>query len=277
MRMDAAKLPVSPQDDIMPEEDDNNLTFPDDDEELPVTTADTSGGMPNLSLSVSHDDASGVARIGGLDESNTEESREEQPRRRKRSEGVRRARKRRKIVIDDRTELLGSEIKSSLQDTSDIVKNDILHPATWAPGQEPVSFKQTDEELLFSHLSYEKLFTRPAAGDDGRLAPELLRLWARNTAPILGKPFPYAMRMEEDVEDVEVPRLQRDSDEIEQDVPMEDVDDMAPPLDEEEEPPVPLDDDDARHAAFDDEVPPVGGFGDVLDKSKCGFGSGHSF
>ena len=40
---------------------------------------------------------------------------------------------------------------------------------------------------------YEQLFTRPALGDDGQLAPKLLELWANNTSAVLGKPCPYEL------------------------------------------------------------------------------------
>ena len=67
-----------------------------------------------------------------------------------------------------------------------------------------------DDRLLLDNLTFEQLLARPALGDDGQLAPELLRLWSNNLARIQGKPWPYKKRAtidedeEEEVQDEEV-------------------------------------------------------------------------
>jgi len=95
-----------------------------------------------------------------------------------------------------------------LNDTSDIIL-DKTHPADFHLEHERQEkknchFGTTDDEngknkenehhstLLFQFLSYEQLMSRPSLGDDGNLAPELLRLWKNNSSRVLDKPFPYS-------------------------------------------------------------------------------------
>lgn len=193
-----------------------NIPF--DDEEDAVRP--TAGRESSINMSIQQDDSlshTGGLSVGGLDVSN-DTAIASPPNRRKRASAVgpKRMRKRRKVVIDnENTELSNQHIKNMLADTSDIVRRR-MHPSAWIPGQEASTHTRSDKDLLFAYLSYEKLFTRPALGDDGQLAPELLELWGRNTAPILGKPFPYQMRQDtdesmEEEEDIEATRQQRQS------------------------------------------------------------------
>jgi hypothetical protein len=260
-----------------PMADDNdfgNIPFDDEDEQVARPAA---GRESSLNMSIQQDDSLSLAgglSVGGLDVSNEIAS---PPNRRKRSAGPKRMRKRRKVVIDnEHTELSNQHIKNMLADTSDICQHR-MHPSAWIPGQEATSHTRSDKDLLFAHLSYEKLFARPALGDDGQLAPELLELWARNTAPISGKPFPYRMRQEtndESVEedDIEATRQQRQSiggegQPVREEE--EEEDDFPPPDDQEE---FPRDEDEPM--AWDDEaVPPQDDSGfandmDGMDKSK---------
>lgn len=139
-----------------------------------------------------------------------------------------RPRKRRKIIIDDgRTELSSDHIRSMIADTSDICRNDdLVHPATWADpklnasndnivrssGNEAVFYDYSDMDqqrnqnrsLLWKTITpQERLFCRPALGDDGHLSAELLDLWSRNCAPVVSKPFPYDLGNAEEEEQAE--------------------------------------------------------------------------
>eukprot|EP00521_Asterionellopsis_glacialis_P007195 CAMPEP_0195288398 /NCGR_PEP_ID=MMETSP0707-20130614/5081_1 /TAXON_ID=33640 /ORGANISM="Asterionellopsis glacialis, Strain CCMP134" /LENGTH=695 /DNA_ID=CAMNT_0040348265 /DNA_START=421 /DNA_END=2508 /DNA_ORIENTATION=+ len=198
--------------------------------------------------------------------------------------GPKRMRKRRKIIIDnEKTELTSDHIKDMLRDQSDIVLSHRSHPADWIEDDEGLasskSTSQDERPLLLRTLPYERLLGRPALGDDGALAPELLNVWKRNAARLEGKPNPIRMRgtageeqqrelaeqeVEEaakeeaaqDVEDVEVGRQGgRDSTD-------------GPPLDGEDQP-MPTDDDfplpddtpmppeDFAEMPFDDEAQPL--------------------
>jgi Conserved region of Rad21 / Rec8 like protein len=50
-----------------------------------------------------------------------------------------------------------------------------------------------DDHLVLDNLPFKDLLLRPALGDDGQLAPELLQLWQNNLASIKGKPSPYRL------------------------------------------------------------------------------------
>ena len=262
-------------------DEDTEFPLPDDDDQpmAPDDMDDLVGGeAQNLDLSVSRDGGASTqgVSIGGLDISNDtgggKEATSPPTGRNKRRSATKprvRRKKRRKVVVDnDETELTNEHIKNMLADTTDIVR-DIVHPATWVPGQQDQSLPQDrNKERLFQHLSYEQLFTRPSLGDDGRLAPELLDLWKLNTAPIQGKPFsfPWACNnlVEEDqgeeVEpgEVELARQQQDRESIDgvaaDDEQLgiaktgEDDDDVPPPFDDDIPPP---------EEDFDDQ-PPLG-------------------
>mmetsp|Transcript_7240 Transcript_7240/g.10369 ORF Transcript_7240/g.10369 Transcript_7240/m.10369 type:complete len:857 (+) Transcript_7240:255-2825(+) len=122
--------------------------------------------------------------------------------------GPRRMRKRRRIIIDnDKTQLSGDHIRNMLQDTSDIVIQNISHPADCVPKsneEEQDPFSQPFQQKLMEHeyariitsLPYEKLLLRPNLADDGGLAPDLLELWIFNCSRAAGKKYPYAMQNE---------------------------------------------------------------------------------
>lgn len=237
-----------------------NVPFPDDeDEELPINldndvTAGVGESHTSMNLSLSRDDSTGersagnAIKIGGLDDSSNEG--EETNRKRKRGPS-KTTRKRRRIQIDERTELRSAEVKASLEDTSDITNGFFVHPATWIEGVRQQEQEKSDHELLRSHLSFTKQFTRPAVSEDGQLAPVLLELWARNSAPVIGKPFPYDNNKIPEHE-IEVARRQNGSDagsqgNIDDDDMrrnMDDDDQMVPQLDDDEDmPPVNIDED----------------------------------
>jgi cohesin complex subunit SCC1 len=249
--------------------DQNEFPIADDTEMIPFDDEDdTRHDIRNasLNLSVSRDGSAGNATvaIGGLDDSQDSAVKGSVGNKRASVAPKRRTRKRRKVVVDnDDTELPNKHIKDMLADTSDIVLQNVVHPATWVPGQDKASHKRSARDLLFVHLSYEKILARPALGDDGQLAPELLALWAKNTAPVVGKPFPYELRVganEEDESDedesIEEPR-RRQSHEADPDrlletrqVQLQDMhesgsivnDDEPTPWDDQDELPGPMDD-----------------------------------
>jgi hypothetical protein len=243
-----------------------NVPFPDDDEEdLPPVNFDndeTAGfgeSHASMNLHLSRDDSTAekfttgnAIQIGGLDDSSNEGDETNRKRKRRTSKTTR---KRRRIHIDERTELRGTEVKASLEDTSDITNSFFVHPATWVEGVPQQGKEKNDRELLRSHLSFTKQFTRPAIAEDGQLAPVLLELWASNAAPLLGKPFPYDEDQPTENE-VELPRRGNEDEEMSQremgdnDMrPNLDDDDVfvPPPDDDEDMPPVNFDDDDAHN------------------------------
>lgn len=257
------------------------MPFPDDDEEdLPPMNLDNDEAAgfgeshASMNLSLSRDDSTGerstagnAIRIGGLDDSSNEG--DEANRKRKRGPS-KTARKRRRIHIDERTELRSTEVKASLEDTSDIMNTFFVHPATWVEGVPQQGTEQSDQALLRSYLSFTKQFTRPAVAEDGHLAPVLLELWARNAAPVLGKPFPYDENQANENE-VEIARREHGGEEGSQGQ-MEDVD-MRRQGDDDDEfvAPPPDDDEDMPPVNFDDEEPIQSEFGlesTFEDKSK---------
>ena len=203
-----------------------------------------------------------------------------------------RPRKRRKITTDDgRTELSSDHIRSMIADTSDICRNDdLLHPATWIDPKPSSSsdniVRNSNMEALFYDYSdmnhqrnrnvslmwnaftpQERLFCRPALGDDGNLSSELLELWTRNCAPVMNRPFPYELALEENdeevepaIEEIEQAREHRDDnseilasdqqDEIlggnDPSFEMEEGNDNAIPFDDDDDR-MPMPDDDADH------------------------------
>ena len=152
-----------------------------------------------------------------------------------------RPRKRRKIITDDgRTELSSDHIRTMIADTSDICRDgDLLHPATWTDAKSNSNksnilwnhddtmfydYSDMDQQrnrncsLLWNTINpQERLFCRPALGDDGHLSSELLDLWSRNCAPVMNRPFSYVLEKEDEVEnlteedhDIEQAREHRD-------------------------------------------------------------------
>ena len=158
-----------------------------------------------------------------------------------------------------------------------------------------------DDRLLLDHLSFEELLARPALGDDGQLAPELLELYRNNMARVRGKPFPYAMRTdtanpqpdesEDEEEDVEVARLNQDQEskddqdddtagaeakdktKVPTEVGAEDMEEgeFPQPEDDEDDGPMPVNDDDEEDGPMpmgdDDDAPPMP-FDDVDEDGK---------
>lgn len=146
----------------------------------------------------------GLSALDIVPEDNLEEEGE------KKAKKVRPERKRRKrrIEIDnDKTELTSDHIKAMLRDTSDIVRQNRIHPADYVQDQEEESLLDQiplrpwkkargpyHEEV--ASLPYERLIARPNIGDSGALAPELLALWDRNAARLRGEALPFRMRGE---------------------------------------------------------------------------------
>lgn len=224
---DEMSFPTGNHDDDEEEEDDNApMPFGDDDDEASNKQQDVSG------LNESKDSATGM-QIGGLDDddeqdaagtkedaSTTTQDAEQEAKKKKRKQqqvGPKRRRTRRKVVIDnDATELDGEHMKNMIQDTSDITLAHIPHPADWAGEDEDedtqslgaltlsqVSLKRSapkaqsigqEDNLILKCLTFEELLARPNIGDDGQLAPRLLRLWKKNLSRVQGKPWPYPKR-----------------------------------------------------------------------------------
>jgi len=207
------------QDDI-----DNMLAFDDDTGAIPplpvapasVEAQDSTIISPQSSL----EERDKSLTIDGLD---TDLEKEQQqtptpnkptPRKRRESTGPKRRRKRRRVAIDnDMTELSSEHIKNMLGDTSDIVLEHRVHPADYvanAEDENAVSYVQRPWKLrrdgatsAISMLSYERLLARPNFADDGALSLKLLNLWVRNASRLEGKPFPYEMRGEAGVEQMQ--------------------------------------------------------------------------
>jgi len=113
--------------------------------------------------------------------------------------------KRRKVIVDNgSTELSSDMIRSMLQDSSDIVMQDISHPADYEAqevddkNEEPLVslISQSRSNLILRSLPYTRLLVgRPNIADDGRLATELIGLWDRNAARARGKShLPFRMK-----------------------------------------------------------------------------------
>lgn len=228
-----------------------------DDDEAPQTIPMSESTRNSAGLSVSRDESAVENRglsIGGLnDDDGSAESKKrkdgdsdeeaEQPKPKRR----RKAKRKRHIVLNEQLELSSAQIRAQLQDASDIVR-DVVHPSTWVPGKERDKRRHPNKEKLYATLTYERLFTRPSLGDDGQLAPELLELWGRHTAVVVGKPFPYKLRdSDEQTEQARSGRTDEEgsagqgSDGQEPDMP----DDDGPPMPDDDQP------------MIDDEGPPV--------------------
>ena len=210
-------LPGKGRDDMS----DGEFPMPDDDNEISGfdLDGDDVSSMPRagrnsslqLSLDTTRDGGRRSVGIGGLESDEEEEGSAKKKAGKKRDSKTadrRSKRKRRKIIIDnDKTELTSEHIKNMLVDTSDIVRQNIPHPADWNPDEDGEVDELTDpwggfnmkrrknRGIVLETLPYEKLLARPNMADDGCLAPELLELWTNNAARILGKPhLPFRMR-----------------------------------------------------------------------------------
>eukprot|EP00977_Amphora_coffeiformis_P007295 scaffold1581_cov169-Amphora_coffeaeformis.AAC.31 len=262
------------------EDDDGGFMPPDspmammDDDDAPQAVPMSESTKNSAGLSISRDESAADHRglsIGGLNDDDSaaskkrkadgddEEDGAEKPKPKRR----RKAKRKRHIVLNEQLELSSAQIRAQLQDTSDIIRQDFVHPSTWVPGNEPEKRRHPNTEKLYATLSYERLFTRPSLGDDGHLAPELLELWGRHTAVVVGKPFPYELRNPD--EQTEEARNARADDESEgqgsdrgdvmkgdDDGPPMPDDDEPPMIDDDEGPPIP-DDDNNFDPAMDDE------------------------
>jgi len=280
-----------------------DMPFDDEGSQQPQAGRDSS--ILNLSTSTGlQDSRAGGDSIGGLDmdlstegqpPAGTTEETVEQPeaaakkKKKRKPAGPKRMRKRRKVIIDnEETELTSDHIKDMLRDQTDILLSHRSHPADWIEeGEEETTTSKSalheERPLLLRALPYERLLGRPALGDDGALAPELLNVWKRNAARLEGKPNPIRMRgtageaqrrqlaeqeveeaakkeaqEEQEVEDVEVGRqgeAGRDSEGgllDEEDQPMPTDEDFPPPDEQGEFPP-----DDIGEMPFDEEAQPL--------------------
>jgi len=190
------EFPAADDDFMMGGGGDDVMGMDDDDQQPPANDS--------LRLELSNDDSKETtgAGISFGDEEDEEENKEATKKKRKSADDNqknKKKKKKRKVVTDfDATELTSDHIRNMLADTSKIVKP-VVHPATWVPGQKKKSsFGLTDRQLLRRYATVEQLLQRPALADDGQLAPELLEIWARNTAPIRGEPFAYKLRGDDD-------------------------------------------------------------------------------
>jgi len=219
----------------VPPQDNNDisaLAFDDDVGGIPPVPVAPESVEPQDSTLVSpqssHEEIDKSLTIGGLDADLEEEQQQliqtpkkRQPRKRRESVGPKRRRKRRRVAIDnDMTELSSEHIKNMLRDTSNIVLEHRVHPADYvadAEDDDAVSYVQRPWKLrrgeatsAISTLSYERLLARPNIADDGALASQLLNLWIRNASRLEGKPFPYEMRGEAGVEQLQEREEERD-------------------------------------------------------------------
>jgi hypothetical protein len=139
---------------------------------------------------------------------------------RRKSEGQKRMKKRRKIVIDnDNTQLSGEYIRAMLDDTSDIVLENRVHPADFVAGDDELR-KMRDPR---DQVPLDQVMLRPQLADDGGLATELLDLWTRKTRQARGLKKKVSLREEAsqsldmkdnsrlEIEDVEIGRRARES------------------------------------------------------------------
>lgn len=253
--------------------DDSPMPIMDDDDDAPQPipmSEDSRNVSTGLSFSRDESAAGRGLSIGGLNVSDGEEDASSQKRKveeddeseaeKPKPKRRRKAKRKRRIVLNDHLELSGAAMKAQLHDTSDIVRQDVVHPATWVPGKEPEKRQHPNTEMLYANLSYERLFTRPSLGDDGHLAPELLELWGRHTAVVVGKPFPYELRKPVDEPETE---QARDADEgsaqgSDGPGPLTNDDDGGPPSPDDEDGPMPMmDDDDGPPPPDDDDFSPA--------------------
>lgn len=257
--------------------DDDDGGFPPD---SPMQMVDDEVGAPqtvpmsedshnlSLGLSVSRDDSVEKPNlsIGGLNMPNEDDDDSASSKKRKAEDGGdeapkikrRRRKQKRQIVLNEQLELTGAQIRAQLNDTSDIVRENV-HPSTWVPGKPAEKRQHPNTERLYALLNYERLFTRPSLGDDGHLAPELLELWGRHTAVVVGKTFPYKLR---DAEEQEMEETRGQEDEM-SDEPGPMMDDDGPPL-------PPGDDDQSQPQEDDDnnQFPPDDNIGPVMDDEE---------
>lgn len=241
--------PVDDDDAPFPPDSPMHMVDDDDDGPQPVPMSEDSR-KASLGLSLSRDDTAENLNlsIGGLNVSNDDDDSASSKKRKAEKEveesdpAKTKRRKRRKqkrqIVLNEQLELTAAQIRAQLADTSDIVRQEV-HPSTWVPGKPAEKRQHPNKERLYANLSYERLFTRPSMGDDGHLAPELLELWARHTAVVVGKPFPYKLRDAEEA--MEETRGQE-----------EEVSDDPGPMIDDDGPPMPDDDDDQAQPMPDD-------------------------
>ena len=141
--------------------------------------------------------------IGGLDVVADDIIEEEEKKKKKKRSTTKRKRRRRRVEIDNgKIELDSAEIKDMLQDTSDIVRQNRVHPADYIEDEnEQTSIRPWKRHRglyaeLVAQLPYERLIARPNIADNGTLAPELLQLWDRNASRLRGEPLPFLMRGE---------------------------------------------------------------------------------
>lgn len=254
--------------------------FPLQDEEVPsIPFDDESPTNPSLQdsslMTTTPDTKRSSLAIGGLDV--VLDTEEEERRSAVKKSGTKRKRRRRRIEIDnEQTELSSEYIKAMLRNTSDIVKQNRIHPADYVlpeENEEEGDISRLDELDLrpwkkpkgpyhkeVSELPYETLLGRPNLADNGALAPEILALWEKNASRLRGEALPFRMRgesgeeqiaelaeekMEDDAEkgeDIELARRQegdesKDDDRLSMDFPEQEN------IQEEEEFPTQFDDD----------------------------------
>jgi len=95
--------------------------------------------------------------------------------------------RRRRIIVDkDDIELTNEDIRSMLNDTSDIVLDSVVHPADWKDSGHRTSKRRRRNRFNctvareVTMLPWEQLLHRPCLADDGLLCRELLEMWQQN-------------------------------------------------------------------------------------------------
>jgi len=111
------------------------------------------------------------------------------------------------IIDNNNTELSSKRIKNMLLDTGDIImkyRNYLDEYFVDAEEDETVLYvQQAEVTSAISSLLYKLLFVYPNIADDGALAPQLLNLWIRNESRLEGKYFPFEIRGESGLEQLE--------------------------------------------------------------------------
>ena len=208
-----------------PMDDDDGFMAPDSptmpmyDDDAPQTVPmSEEGHNASTGFSFSKDDSMTEKRkfsIGGLDDDSSTSSKrkaEEEATDKPKAKRARKPKRKRNIVLNEQLELTGAQIRAQLDNTDDIVRQDVLHPATWVPDKDAAKRRHPNTEKLYTTLTCERLLCRPSLGDDGHLAPELLELWRRHNAVVMGEEFPYKLRSPKEQAVEETRRVQVDDD-----------------------------------------------------------------
>lgn len=253
----------SEQEFAMPDDDDfGNVPFDDDSREGPHgrdSDLRLDLDSPNAHIRID-------SEIGGLAVSPDQKQNPIEKKNKRKADGPKRMRKRRKVVIDnDDTQLSSEHIKSMLDDTTDTLLQNGIHPADWA-NSEDTRPKKRD---LRHHLPFDRLMVRPELADDGALTPALLELYMDNTKEARGFKKSFRLRGKAGQQQAAMRKIEQDAREEEVEIGRQAQDSVSeegrPSMDEAEFPVIQDDDfpmqdqeDDEMQIPFDheDDAPP---------------------